>query len=100
MSRQQSSEEQLPAVKQALVLMITDIQDPWKITVAYFLIKELNAMGMKDKLHSTILRSLHEVGVYIAAANALECIIRGSIDPLVSCFPYQTSSYILYRCLS
>lgn len=99
--------EQVPAAKEALVFMVTGVQAAWKIPIAYFLIKGLNATEKKDIIN-TILQSLHEAGVWIialtfdgtctniAAANALGCDIRGHADPLKTCFPHPSSDHEVY----
>ncbi|XP_058811532.1 uncharacterized protein LOC131676450 [Topomyia yanbarensis] len=99
-----SSVEQIPAAKEALVFMVTGIQAPWKIPVAYFLIKGLNSTEKKNIIN-IILESVHEAGVCIialtfdgtctniATVNALGCEIRGDYMPLKTCFQHPSSNH-------
>lgn len=103
--------EQTAVAKEALVFMVTSVQDQdqttWKIPVAYFLI---NGMSAEEKKHliKTVLTSLHDAGVKIiaftfdgtttniATANALGCSIRGSSVPIKTTFKHPASDHDVF----
>lgn len=99
--------EQAPAAKEALVFMVTGIQDDWKIPVAYFLINGLTAEEKKDIIN-TVLTSLHDAGVKIiaftfdgtatniASANALGCNIRAKSGVFKTFFQHPSSEHNVY----
>lgn len=104
---QKPSIEQTAVAKEALVFMVTGIQESWKIPVAYFLINGMSA-DEKKNVTRTIPTSLHDAGVKIiaftfdgtatniATANALSCSIRGSSVPLITSFKHPVSGHEVY----
>lgn len=104
---QKPSIEQTAVAKEALVFMVTGIQESRKIPVAYFLINGMFA-DEKKNVTRTILTSLHDAGVKIiaftfdgtatniATANALSCSIRGSSVPLITSFKHPVSDHEVY----
>lgn len=90
---------------EALVFMITGLQESWKIPIAYFLINGISATTKTD-LVCTVLTTLYNIGVHVVAftfdgtktnfatANLLGCQLQiGSDRVLKTSFPHPCASY-------
>lgn len=98
-----TTEDGLHVAKEALVYMISSVEENWKIPVAFFFI---NGIGASDKksLTETILTALHDVGATvigltfdgtatnIAMANALGCNLRVNNKPFKTNFKHPSTN--------
>lgn len=91
--------------REALVFMVTGIQESWKIPVAYFLINGINATTKTD-LVCTVLTTLYDTGVHVIAftfdgtitnfttVNRLGCELRIETGhALKTNFPHPCANY-------
>lgn len=96
---------EVEAAKEALMFMVTGVEEPFKIPVGYFLINGISAEAKRD-LVNTVLIALHEAGVKIIAfvfdgtqtnittANLLGCHLKISPNhPMVTKFEHPCGTH-------
>lgn len=102
-----STTDGLNVAKEALVYMVSSVEENWKIPVAFFFI---NGIGAADKkcLTETILVALNDVGATvtgltfdgtatnIAMANALGCNLRINNNPFKTSFKHPSTKENVY----
>ncbi len=95
------ADDSLPPAKDALVFMVVDIDDSWKILVAYFFIN-----GLTGEEHSNIIKEclirLHDIGAHVMSLTcdrpschfAMLRALGASLDvhEMKSSFPHPADS--------
>lgn len=99
--------DKLTPAKEALVFMVSSVEEDWKIPVAYYLICGLKT-GDKKQIVENVLIALEDVGAKVvgftfdgtstnfSVANALGCHLKIDDAPLVTHFQHPTGMHRVY----
>lgn len=95
------------AAREALVFIVSSVEQTWKIPVAYYFINGLNAVEKKGIVESVLI-ALQEIEVQvigltfdgtstnISMANSFGCNLAVNAKPLLTSFQHPTSEHHVY----